>query len=139
MRVVAFSSPTVIAFQTVAANGTVTVTVPASLATGEHRMAVYGADGSLIGYDDFTVAAAAVPGGNGSTPGGGSPGGKTPGDGTPVGTPPTGLAPRSGGSLPGTGNDLPEHAAAMGLLMVLAGLALVSVGNGRRPGGRRRA
>jgi hypothetical protein len=138
VRVVAFSTPTVIGFQTVAANGTVTVTVPASLAAGVHRMAVYGADAGLIGYDDFTVVAS--PGRDGATPGG-----EAPGDSTPLGTPPFGGAPRpggtapSGGTLPGTGNDLPEHAAAIGLLMILAGFALVSVGGVRRPRGRRRA
>jgi hypothetical protein len=138
VRIVAFSSPTGIGFQTVAANGTVTVTIPASLGVGEHRMAVYGDDARLIGYDDFTVVA--TPGSDGSTPGG-----RAPGDGTPLGNPPLGGAPGSGGSpgsdgaLPSTGNDLPQHAAAIGLLMVLVGFAMVSVGGGRRPGGRRRA
>lgn len=57
VRVVVFSTARDLGFATVAADGTVKVTIPADLAAGVHRLAVYDANGALIGYQDFTVLA----------------------------------------------------------------------------------
>jgi len=62
-----FSSPTHLGAFLVAADGTVTVTLPSSLAPGAHRIAVYAADGSVIGWDWITVLAASSPTGLAST------------------------------------------------------------------------
>lgn len=55
VRVVVFSTPRDLGFVTVAADGTVRVTIPADLAAGVHRVAVYDIDGNLIGWQDITV------------------------------------------------------------------------------------
>ena len=52
-----FASAMLAMFATVAADGTVKVTIPTDLAAGVHRLAVYDAAGALIGYQDFTVLA----------------------------------------------------------------------------------
>ncbi len=69
VRVVVFSTARDLGFATVAADGTVKVTIPADLAAGVHRLAVYDAAGALIGYQDFTVLADQASGGrNGVLP-----------------------------------------------------------------------
>lgn len=69
VRVVVFSTARDLGFATVAADGTVKVTIPADLAAGVHRLAVYDANGALIGYQDFTVLADQAGGGrNGVLP-----------------------------------------------------------------------
>lgn len=129
VRVVAFSDATMIGFSTLAESGTASITIPASLKAGEHRMAVYGEDGELIGYTDFTVAATAGEGdGDGAGNGGGD--GATPGTGT--GTTPGAAGPISGGALPATGADLPAAVVPAALLMVLLGLGLVVAARDRR-------
>lgn len=69
VRVVVFSTARDLGFATVAADGTVKVTIPADLAAGVHRLAVYDAAGALIGYQDFTILADQAGGGrNGVLP-----------------------------------------------------------------------
>ncbi len=53
-----FSSPVHLGTHTVSTAGTVTVTVPSGLAAGTHRIAVYAANGSVIGWDSITVTSA---------------------------------------------------------------------------------
>ncbi|MFT4305497.1 MAG: HtaA domain-containing protein [Microbacterium sp.] len=54
-----FSTPTALGTHTVTSSGTITVTLPEGVA-GEHRLAVYAADGSLIGWMTVTISAAGV-------------------------------------------------------------------------------
>ncbi|MFK0402557.1 LamG-like jellyroll fold domain-containing protein [Microbacterium sp. NPDC090225] len=68
-----FSSP-VSAGSGVVADGAVSLTVPESVPFGEHRFALYAADGAVIGWDTVTVIDPTMPGG-GSGSGGGSAGG----------------------------------------------------------------
>lgn len=58
-----YSTPIDLGWHTVAADGTVRVTLPAGLTAGAHRIAVLDAAGALIGWDDITLTAAsnAVP------------------------------------------------------------------------------
>ncbi|MFS0705038.1 PT domain-containing protein [Cellulomonas sp. 179-A 9B4 NHS] len=58
VRAFLFSTPTDLGTLTVAADGTVRVTVPASTTAGTHRVAVYAADGTLIGWQYVEVLAA---------------------------------------------------------------------------------
>lgn len=53
-----FSDPVHLGTFTVASDGTIRVTLPGDI-TGQHRLAVYAADGTLIGWDDITIAEAA--------------------------------------------------------------------------------
>ncbi len=50
-----YSTPVLLGTPTVAADGTVRVTVPSDAAPGAHRVAVVAADGSLIGWDGTRV------------------------------------------------------------------------------------
>jgi predicted extracellular nuclease len=50
-----FSEPTLLGTVTVAADGTVRVTIPADATAGAHRLAVTAADGSLIGWTTITI------------------------------------------------------------------------------------
>ncbi|MGO3886592.1 MAG: hypothetical protein ACTJHU_09875, partial [Mycetocola sp.] len=59
VRAVLFSDPLVFDPQAVSEEGTMSVTVPAETAEGEHRLAVYAEDGSVLGWDDLLVVAAA--------------------------------------------------------------------------------
>ena len=52
------STPVLLATAVVAADGTVRVAIPADAPAGAHRVAVLAADGTLIGWDNVTVAAA---------------------------------------------------------------------------------
>ncbi|MBA8817642.1 hypothetical protein FHX48_002747 [Microbacterium halimionae] len=79
----AFSSPTSLGQATVAADSTVRLATPASFPVGEHRIALYTADGDLIGWDAVSVLAAESDSGSGSDPGtGGSTGGDVAGEAT---------------------------------------------------------
>jgi hypothetical protein len=51
------STPVLLATTVVAADGTVRVVIPADAPAGAHRIAVLAADGTLIGWDNVTVAA----------------------------------------------------------------------------------
>lgn len=53
-----YSTPVSLGTHVVSAAGSITVTVPASLAAGAHRIAVLDAQGALIGWTDITVTAA---------------------------------------------------------------------------------
>ena len=53
------STPTLLASRTVSAAGTVQVVIPAGTAPGAHRIVVVAEDGTLIGWDDILVTAAA--------------------------------------------------------------------------------
>ncbi|WP_243230606.1 lamin tail domain-containing protein [Microbacterium sp. CIAB417] len=53
-----FSDPVRLATGTLDAEGEITVTIPADAAAGAHRIAVYDADGQLIGWADITITAA---------------------------------------------------------------------------------
>ncbi len=97
VRVVLFSTPRDLGFATVAADGTVKVTIPADMAAGVHRVAVYDAAGALIGWQDITVAG---DGANGS-------GGRN-------------------GILPGTGAGDVGPMIPLGLTFLLAGLGLLA-------------
>lgn len=52
-----YSTPTALGQHTVAADGTISVTVPSSLAAGAHRIAVLNNSGTLVGWDDITITA----------------------------------------------------------------------------------
>jgi hypothetical protein len=53
-----FSTPTALGSRTVSAAQTISVTLPASLAVGQHRLLVRAADGSVIGWQSIQVVAA---------------------------------------------------------------------------------
>jgi len=53
------STPVLLGTVTVSAAGTVRVVIPADATAGAHRIAVLAADGTLIGWDNVTVAASA--------------------------------------------------------------------------------
>lgn len=55
-----YSSPRSLGSATVTADGTVAVTIPADVTPGEHRIAIYAADGTLLGWTPVTVTSAAV-------------------------------------------------------------------------------
>ena len=55
-----FSDPTALGAATVA-DGSVRIVTPAGLALGGHRVALYTADGELIGWDAVTITAADLP------------------------------------------------------------------------------
>ncbi|QSB23485.1 hypothetical protein [Curtobacterium sp. 24E2] len=52
-----YSTPTLLGTVTVAADGTVRVTIPSDTPAGAHRLAVTAADGSLIGWTPITITA----------------------------------------------------------------------------------
>ncbi|MCC2322410.1 hypothetical protein [Cellulomonas xiejunii] len=58
VRTFLFSVPTDLGAATVAADGTLKVTIPAGTTVGTHRIAVYQADGTLIGWRSVEVVAA---------------------------------------------------------------------------------
>ncbi|MGM1018273.1 MAG: LamG-like jellyroll fold domain-containing protein [Actinomycetota bacterium] len=111
----AFSDPIALGAQTV--NGTtVSLLTPTSLAFGEHRMALYTADGALIGWDTVEVVdPSVVPGpvpGDGD--GGGADGGSDAGDAG---------AGADDGSLATTGGS-----ADLVLLWIALGAGIVAIG-----------
>ncbi|AYF99556.1 hypothetical protein D7I47_10545 [Protaetiibacter intestinalis] len=55
-----FSTPTSLGTHTVSAAGTVRLTIPATLAPGGHRVAVYDASGALLGWFALAVTPAAL-------------------------------------------------------------------------------
>ncbi len=134
-----FSEPTHLVTAAVSTDGTVQVTLPAT-AVGEHRIAVYAADGSLIGWDTITLAAAVGDPDDSGTPGDGSDGSGD--DGGPVagaddversgdsasraagGAERDGAAGASVDRLPETGVTL-GPVALIALTALLAGVALV--------------
>ena len=120
-----YSTPTSLGFATVTADGTVTFTIPSSLATGGHTIALFLGD-TLLGWFPIVVNAPAAP------PGGGSSGGS--GSGSAGG--PSGSA-GGGGDLASTGTD-PSLAALAVLLLLAVGGAAAGVGARRRRAHRTR-
>ncbi len=53
-----FSQPTFAGTHAAGADGRITVTVPKSLAAGQHRLAVQNADGAIVGWAPITITAA---------------------------------------------------------------------------------
>ncbi|RLV54521.1 hypothetical protein D9V41_15875 [Aeromicrobium phragmitis] len=107
VRVVMFSTPRELGFFQVAADGTIRVQIPSDVTPGEHRIAVYDADGNLIGWQDITVVGDAAAGG-----GAGS-----------------GVAGRGMGNF---GAESPEFLAPLGLAILLAGAVTLGAGWRRR-------
>lgn len=103
VRSVLFSVPTDLGVAAVAADGTLRLTVPAAVAVGTHRVAVYGTDGTLVGWQYVEVLAA---------------GASTAAAGT-AGTGGTG-----GAALAATGAD-PRAGVLAGAVLLVAGGALV--------------
>lgn len=97
-----YSDPQRLASGALDASGRITVTIPADAAAGAHRIAVYDAEGDLIGWGDLRVTAAS--------------GGATDGGGTGAGE----------GGLANTGGALPVAAAALALLLLSAGGVMVA-------------
>ncbi|WP_223626491.1 lamin tail domain-containing protein [Microbacterium sp. EST19A] len=54
-----YSDPVRLATGTLTASGAITVTIPTDAALGAHRIAVYAADGTLLGWADIRVTASA--------------------------------------------------------------------------------
>ncbi|QSB23437.1 hypothetical protein [Curtobacterium sp. 24E2] len=52
-----YSTPTLLGTVTVAADGTVRVTIPADAPAGEHRIVVTAADGTVLGWTTITITA----------------------------------------------------------------------------------
>jgi LPXTG-motif cell wall-anchored protein len=89
-----YSEPVRLATGALDASGRITVTIPADAAIGAHRIAVFAANGDLLGWGDLTVTAASGGAGDGST---------------------------SDGGLANTGGQLPTATIAIALLMLAAG------------------
>jgi len=78
--VFAFSEPTALGSATVSGSARITMATPSSLPLGAHRIAVYAADGTLLGWQSVTVATA-TPTNPGDPVGGSSQGGSSSQDG----------------------------------------------------------
>jgi len=102
-------------WQQVNAAGTVSVTLPMNVPTGNHRLAVQDADGSVIGWTAITIAAAPGNDGAGAAGGSGSAG-----------------ASGSGSGLAATGSDTTPALALGGILAMLGLMALVGTARARR-------
>lgn len=118
-----FSTPTALGAATVAADGTVSFTIPGNVPAGAHRIAVTSANNVLLGWDNITVTVAANTGNNGGTPadsGNGNVGGNTNGTGT------TAQAVTSD-QLARTGGESPLGVLLFGGLLMGLGVALVAL------------
>jgi 5'-nucleotidase len=91
-------------WQLVGADGKITVTLPADIAPGTHRIVVQDAEGTVIGWTEITVAAAPSGGGTGNS----------------------GNASAGGSKLANTGSDLTGGLLGAGLVL-LAGAGLILV------------
>ncbi len=98
-----FSTPTLLGGDWVQAanSGSITVQIPANAELGEHRLAVFAADGALIGWADLTLAQAADPG------------------------------PGAGGDLANTGGTVSLTVLAIATLLLLSGTVLVVIRRNR--------
>jgi hypothetical protein len=103
-----FSTPTLLGGGWTQANGSgaITVQIPADAPLGAHRIAVFAADGSLIGWANLEVAQDAA---------------------SMVGNP-------AGGELVVTGSELPVGAIAIALLLAFAGASLLVIRRRRHAG-----
>ncbi|WFR67251.1 hypothetical protein P9139_01065 [Curtobacterium flaccumfaciens] len=55
MNVWMFSTPTLLGTLTVAADGTVSVSIPSDAPAGQHRIVVTAADGTVLGWTTITI------------------------------------------------------------------------------------
>ena len=111
--VMLFSTPLDLGTHTVAANGTVRVTIPESATLGRHRIAVYDAEsGALVAWQAITVVDDAA--------GGRGQGGAGVGSGGAAG-------------LPDTGTSVDAQLIGLGAALLLAGAGAVGFGLRRRP------
>lgn len=97
------------------ATGALTLQLPADLPAGQHRLAVFAADGTLIGWTSIMVAA--------------------PGDGAGIGDAGSGAGTGAGvdGSLPVTGADASPFVALAGVMLLLgAGVVVLARRSGAR-------
>lgn len=98
-----FSEPTALGSATVSGGARIAMTIPSSLPLGAHRVAVYAADGTLLGWQAVTVAAA-----------------------TPTNPADPAVPPSQGGGLASTGGIIGMSALAAGLAAaaIAGGIAL---------------
>lgn len=120
VRVWLLSTPADLGSSAVAADGTFSATIPTDAELGPHRIAVYTADGDLIGWDDITVVESADGGGD-------SDGDGSDGSGSGAGDDADGTG---GSSTTGGGGWLPSTGAEMGLWLLVAALLAVVSGTG---------
>lgn len=113
-----YSAPTLLGAVTVDAAGTITVTLPADAAEGEHRIVVQATDGSLVGWAPLQVArpSTIVPG---ATP--------APGTSAAPITRPGAATTSTGGKLAVTGAEPITILGIALVLLVAGGLATVAV------------
>ncbi|MGO4681382.1 carboxypeptidase regulatory-like domain-containing protein [Microbacterium sp. 2MCAF23] len=114
------STPVVLASVTAGADGTIdtTVTIPADVAAGDHQIVLVGAMSTLSGGAPLTVTAAPAPGGSdGSGSGSGSAG---------TGSDSSGST-ETGAQLAATGKDVPVGIVGLGVLLLVAGAALMRI------------
>ncbi|MBP5802562.1 lamin tail domain-containing protein [Microbacterium maritypicum] len=93
-----YSDPSRIASGTLTSAGTIAVTIPADAPLGAHRIAVFDANGGILGWADIRIAAGT-------------------GTGAGIGTGADGLAT--------TGSELPVAAVALALMLLTAGAVVV--------------
>ncbi|OUZ10552.1 hypothetical protein BHE97_07285 [Aeromicrobium sp. PE09-221] len=110
VTVMLYSNPRELGTPTVGADGTFSVTIPTDVALGQHQLAVYDANGTIIGWQYITVASAD----DGSGPGDDSTG------------------PGIGGRLPNAGADSSAALAPIGLAVLLAGAVTMGAAWRRR-------
>jgi len=105
------STPVKVGTLTVDGNGSLPLTIPAGLEAGDHRVALYNMDGSLAGWQAFTVQPAV----------------------TVMGAPAQAAVPEPA-QLAATGVSAAQgFVAAAGVLMALAGAAVVVAARKNRP------
>jgi len=93
-----YSTPARIAAGTTNAAGDLSATIPVDAALGAHRLAVYAADGALLGWTEVLIIAA---------------------EGT------AGAGAATGGALATTGSELPFGTIGVGMLLLALGAALI--------------
>lgn len=129
-----FSAPRLLGGDWTQASGTgsITLHIPSNSDLGAHRLAVFAADGSLMGWASVTVVQESDPatGGPGTRdPGTGGSATSDPRDVDLVGTVAAGSA---SGSLAATGSPLPFAALAFAVMLTVAGVLLASSPRKRR-------
>ncbi|HXH35968.1 MAG TPA: lamin tail domain-containing protein [Plantibacter sp.] len=97
-----YSTPVRIAAGTTDASGNTAATIPADATLGAHRIVVYAADGTLLGWAELDIVAAAGAGDGGA-----------------------GAGSSAGGALATTGTESPTGTIAAGVLLLMLGAALL--------------